>query len=163
MRIEANESLQLLNSLFWIVEMVQWSKFVYRARLVPIVTISIVLIIYIHFFFHLHYLTEYRIRTSYLVLHVGSDWEEFFYPALRPWLHYVPVEATADQAELRSLLEFVQAHDAEMSEIGARGASFVEKHLTMATVSCYWKALLLQYTSLLQFTVESDSRLIRIK
>ena len=111
----------------------------------------------------MHYLTEYRIRTSYLVLHVGSDWEEFFYPALRPWLHYVPVEATADQAELRSLLEFVQAHDAEMSEIGARGASFVEKHLTMATVSCYWKALLLQYTSLLQFTVESDSRLIRIK
>jgi len=26
-----------------------------------------------------------------LVFHVGSEWEEFFYPALRPWVHYVPV------------------------------------------------------------------------
>lgn len=26
-----------------------------------------------------------------VVFHVGSDWLEFFYPALKPWIHYIPV------------------------------------------------------------------------
>ncbi|CAG0919967.1 unnamed protein product [Notodromas monacha] len=26
-----------------------------------------------------------------LVIHVGSDWQEFFYSALKPWIHYVPL------------------------------------------------------------------------
>ena len=43
-----------------------------------------------------------------LVLHVGSDWEEFFYPSLVPWLHYVPVPAEADQQEILGLLHFLQ-------------------------------------------------------
>ena len=36
-----------------------------------------------------------------LVLHVGQDWLEFFYPALCPWVHYVPL--SKDLAELRCL------------------------------------------------------------
>ncbi len=27
-----------------------------------------------------------------LVLHVGEEWVEFFYPNLKPWVHYVPVK-----------------------------------------------------------------------
>lgn len=27
-----------------------------------------------------------------LVFHVGEDWIEFFYPLLKPWVHYVPVQ-----------------------------------------------------------------------
>ena len=26
-----------------------------------------------------------------VVFHVGNDWLEFFYPALKPWVHYIPV------------------------------------------------------------------------
>ena len=26
-----------------------------------------------------------------VVFHVGEEWLEFFYPAMRPWVHYIPV------------------------------------------------------------------------
>ena len=26
-----------------------------------------------------------------VVFHVGDEWKEFFYPAMRPWVHYIPV------------------------------------------------------------------------
>lgn len=26
-----------------------------------------------------------------LVFHVGDEWQEFFYPQLKPWVHYIPV------------------------------------------------------------------------
>lgn len=27
-----------------------------------------------------------------LVFHVGDEWLEFFYPQLKPWVHYIPVQ-----------------------------------------------------------------------
>lgn len=27
-----------------------------------------------------------------LVFHVGDEWQEFFYPQLKPWVHYIPVQ-----------------------------------------------------------------------
>lgn len=27
-----------------------------------------------------------------LVFHVGDEWQEFFYPQLKPWVHYIPVK-----------------------------------------------------------------------
>lgn len=27
-----------------------------------------------------------------LVFHVGEEWMEFFYPAMKPWVHYIPME-----------------------------------------------------------------------
>ena len=27
-----------------------------------------------------------------LVFHVGDEWLEFFYPQLKPWVHYIPVK-----------------------------------------------------------------------
>ena len=38
-----------------------------------------------------------------LVLHVGSDWLEFFYPALKPWVHYVPVDPNASVKKIEDL------------------------------------------------------------
>ena len=28
-----------------------------------------------------------------LVFHVGDEWQEFFYPALKPWVHYIPLKS----------------------------------------------------------------------
>lgn len=28
-----------------------------------------------------------------LVFHVGEEWLEFFYPQLKPWVHYIPVQS----------------------------------------------------------------------
>lgn len=34
-----------------------------------------------------------------LVFHVGDEWQEFFYPQLKPWVHYIPVKQ--DLSDLR--------------------------------------------------------------
>lgn len=93
------------------------------------------------------------------VFHVGTQWVEFFYDGLRPWVHFVPVASHADRAELRSLLEFAQAHDDVMREIGERGAEFIWRHLDMDHVACYWRRLLRRYARLLRYkvTLEADA------
>ena len=36
-----------------------------------------------------------------LVFHVGDDWEEFFYPLLKPWVHYVPIRNDYSREDVR--------------------------------------------------------------
>ena len=86
-----------------------------------------------------------------LVLHVGSEWEEFFYPALVPWIHYVPVSAKASQAEIQDLLEFLVTNDDIAQNIAAAGHAFIKNHLKMDDIYAYWKALLASYSKNLIF------------
>jgi protein glucosyltransferase len=53
-----------------------------------------------------------------LVFHVGDEWLEFFYDALVPWVHYIPVRQ--DLADARELLEFAIENDEIASQIADR-------------------------------------------
>lgn len=97
-----------------------------------------------------------------LVFHVGSEWLEFFYPALKPWVHYIPVPGNADQGEIFQLLEFFKEHQDLARGIAENGAKFVEEQLRMEDVTCYWDKLVRAYTKLLQYKVEWDPSLILI-
>ena len=44
-----------------------------------------------------------------------------------------------------------------------RGQQFIEKHLTMDDVKCYWKKLLLEYSSLLNYKVKKLKNYNEIK
>lgn len=35
-----------------------------------------------------------------LVFHVGDEWTEFYYNAMIPWIHYIPVSKDANQTVL---------------------------------------------------------------
>ncbi|XP_067936207.1 protein O-glucosyltransferase 1-like isoform X1 [Watersipora subatra] len=84
-----------------------------------------------------------------LVYHVGDEWLEFFYPALKAWVHYIPVKQDLSDAEL--LLNFAKENDAVAEQIANRGAKFIRDHLRQEDVFCYWKRLLLDYSKLLEF------------
>ncbi|KAM6945547.1 protein O-glucosyltransferase 1 [Aplochiton taeniatus] len=90
-----------------------------------------------------------------LVFHVGEEWQEFFYPQLRPWLHYIPVKQ--DLSDLRELLQFVKENDAIAQEIAMRGQRFILDHLRMEDVSCYWEKLLNEFSGLLRYKPKRDS------
>ena len=94
-----------------------------------------------------------------LVLHVGSDWLEFFYPSLEPWIHYVPVQS---QDEIEDLMEFLKAHDDIAKSIAAAGQKFIRNHLRMKDVENYWRELLTQYTPKLSFKPIVDKSKMRI-
>jgi len=97
-----------------------------------------------------------------LVIHVGNQWEEFFYPALRPWVHYVPLSSKAREEDIMGLLHFLEDHQDLARNIAEAGANFISTHLTMEDVSCYWKTLLSKYTKLLSYPVTRDHNLIEI-
>uniref|UniRef100_A0A671UGH0 Protein O-glucosyltransferase 1 n=1 Tax=Sparus aurata TaxID=8175 RepID=A0A671UGH0_SPAAU len=84
-----------------------------------------------------------------LVFHVGDEWQEFFYPQLKPWVHYIPVKQ--DLSDVRELLQFVKENDAIAQEIATRGNEFILNHLRMQDVSCYWERLLTEFSRLLTY------------
>ena len=94
-----------------------------------------------------------------LVFHVGDEWLEFFYPAMRPWIHYIPVPKDADMEELYNLIEFAKEHPDISKKIADSGATFIKEELTMRDVECYWRDLLRQYTERLTYRVVRDPKL----
>lgn len=98
-----------------------------------------------------------------LVFHVGNNWLEFFYPALKPWIHYIPVEANANKDTIKELLEFAQHHNDIAQEIAQNGYEMIWNHLRLKDVTCYWKKLLKKYAKLLKFQPVLDKNLIEIK
>lgn len=84
-----------------------------------------------------------------LVFHVGDEWQEFFYPQLKPWVHYIPVKQ--DLSDVRELLQFVKENDAIAQEIATRGKQFILNHLKMQDISCYWERLLTEFGRLLTY------------
>ncbi|KAJ3654915.1 hypothetical protein Zmor_014067 [Zophobas morio] len=98
-----------------------------------------------------------------VVFHVGNEWLEFFYPALKPWIHYVPVEANANKENLEQLLKFVMDNDDVAKEIAHSGFNMIWNNLKMVDVFCYWRKLLKKYTALLTYKPELDENFIEIK
>ncbi|KAJ8942858.1 hypothetical protein NQ314_009920 [Rhamnusium bicolor] len=98
-----------------------------------------------------------------LVFHVGDEWLEFFYPALKPWIHYIPVEANANKEKLQELIDFAVNHDDIAHEIAQNGYSMIWNNLKMKDVSCYWSKLLKRYAKLLTYKPILDTALIEIK
>ena len=91
-----------------------------------------------------------------LVFHVGDEWTEFFYPALKPWVHYIPVDKGASKRELARLIRFARSNDQIVSKIAARGHQLVWQRLKMTDVECYWRHLLQEYSKLLLFATQPD-------
>ncbi|XP_047432441.1 protein O-glucosyltransferase 1 [Mugil cephalus] len=90
-----------------------------------------------------------------LVFHVGDEWQEFFYPQLKPWVHYIPVKQ--DLSDVRELLQFVKENDAVAHNIATRGMEFILNHLRMEDVSCYWERLLTEFSQLLTYKPQRKS------
>ncbi|XP_032412569.1 protein O-glucosyltransferase 1 isoform X1 [Xiphophorus hellerii] len=84
-----------------------------------------------------------------LVFHVGDDWQEFFYPQLKPWVHFVPVKQNL--SDVRELLQFVKENDSVAQDIASRGQEFILNHLQMGEITCYWEKLLTEFSQLLTY------------
>lgn len=93
---------------------------------------------------------------------MGDEWNEFFYPLLKPWYHYIPVPADARKHEIKELIEFVKSHNDVAMRIAMNGFEFVWNHLRMTDVECYWKKLIRSYTKLFKFKPVLDPNLIEI-
>lgn len=98
-----------------------------------------------------------------LVFHVGNEWLEFFYPSLKPWIHYIPIEANVSKEKLKEILEFVKENDDIAKEIAENGFNMIWNNLKIKDIYCYWRKLLKKYTKLLKYQVNLDNDLVEIK
>ncbi|XP_012534667.1 O-glucosyltransferase rumi homolog isoform X2 [Monomorium pharaonis] len=97
-----------------------------------------------------------------LVLHVGDEWMEFYYYAMKPWIHYIPVSKNADQKELENLIEFARNNDDLSKKIAYRGRDFIWNNLRMSDITYFWKQLLKSYGKLVTYKPLLQKDLINI-
>jgi EGF-domain serine glucosyl/xylosyltransferase len=114
-----------------------------------------------------------------LVFHVGDEWTEFFYHKMKPWIHYIPVDSNASIHQIRQdtfkkkiqlkktcyfreLIQFAMENDDVVWDIAQEGRLFIENHLRMKDVTCYWSLLLKKYAGLLKYEPDLDPELIVI-
>lgn len=95
------------------------------------------------------------------VLYVRPEWIEFFYYALVPWQHYVPLPY--DVAAADDTLRMLLGNEVLSRQIADNGRAFVEQHLTLRDVSNYWRKLLREYATLQRFRPQRDAGLVRVE
>ena len=65
--------------------------------------------------------------------------------------------------ELYGLIEFARDNPEISTKIAEKGAKFIEDHLRLSDVSCYWDKLLRSYSELIKYKVTRDPRLNIVK
>jgi len=91
----------------------------------------------------------------------GGEWKEFFYDAMTPWYHYIPVRDNSQEG-IRDLIEFLNANPEVAATVANRGRDFVENHLRIRDVHKYWRLLLKSYAKLLKFKPVRNSDFVEI-
>ena len=56
-----------------------------------------------------------KLLSGSLLFKVESNYQQWYYPLLKPWEHYIPI--TSDLSDLLSQLEWARSHDAECRKI----------------------------------------------
>jgi hypothetical protein len=88
-----------------------------------------------------------------LTLKQESPYQEFFYPSLSPYVHYLPMDANA--TDVLSRIRWAKANDAAAKRIADTSKQWACAHLHDAEITCYVVRLLTQYASLLSFPAAS--------
>ena len=74
---------------------------------------------------------------------------EFFYPALRPFVHYIPLARGVEN--LYSAIEWAQQHPAACVRIIKAGQAFARRYINSEFANSYLHALLVEYARLQRY------------
>jgi hypothetical protein len=78
-----------------------------------------------------------------LLLLVDRPWTEYFYPAMKPWVHYVPVKR--DLSDLIPVVRFLLDHPGLERAIVSQQNSFASRSLSRAAAVEHWCQLMLRH------------------
>ena len=84
--------------------------------------------------------------SSSVVIKQESEYMEFFYSSLRPWVHYVPISVNLE--DLGNKLKWLQKHDDLAQKLANGSLLFSRKYFTDFIISDYIASLLNRYGSL---------------
>ncbi len=84
-----------------------------------------------------------RLLSNSVTLKQDTDNIQWFYPALKPWVHYVPVEK--DMGDLLEKVKWVLENEAAAKRIADESTKFVKENLMMEDIDNYIVTLLNEY------------------
>lgn len=96
-----------------------------------------------------------RLLTNVVTIKQETDNEQWFYDAVKPWVHYVPVKKNL--SDLIEKIEWIKNNDAEAKKIADQSTEFVQNNLMMDHIDMYIVALLTEYAKLQQFKLDKPN------
>lgn len=93
---------------------------------------------------------QWRLLSNSVIFKPDSDEIQWFYGALQPYVHYVPVKQ--DLEDLIEKLEWAKSHDSFCKEIADNAAHFARNHLMYEDVLLYFSLVLKRYAELQTFS-----------
>jgi hypothetical protein len=110
---------------------------------------------------------QWRLLSNSVTFKPETNEIQWFYRALRPYVHYIPVKR--DLSDLIDQLDWAKLHDPECKQIADESTDFALKNLMYEDVLLYLHAVLSRYASLqkidskeLKREVKSDPRWVNI-
>lgn len=80
-----------------------------------------------------------------VLLKQETSFMEWFYPAIKPYVHYVPMDERL--TNIFQQLKWMQAHDSEVQEISRNATSFVKNELMPEHIKDHMAIILNEYSS----------------
>ncbi|RYE85313.1 MAG: hypothetical protein EOO65_00655 [Methanosarcinales archaeon] len=71
-------------------------------------------------------------------------YEEFFYPLLQEWVHFVPFECTPQSCDIAAVVRELREHADSAEAIAHNMQAFKERYLSPTSLDTYWHVLLLR-------------------
>jgi protein glucosyltransferase len=87
------------------------------------------------------------LMSNSVLLKPSSENIQWYYKALQPWIHYVPVQA--DYEDLPAMYEWLKSHDAEALQIALQGESLARTIFQKQEIQRYVVTLLTEYSKLM--------------
>lgn len=84
-----------------------------------------------------------KLASNSLVIKQDSPHIQWYYRALKPYVHYLPIQH--DLKNIKAVYLYALQHDAEMKQISERAADFVKNNLSYEDMLVYLKLLLDAY------------------
>jgi len=92
---------------------------------------------------------QWRLLSNCLCIKQSSDETMWFYGALAPWVHYVPVSKDLENLEL--VLEYLMMNDAKAKRIANHARLFSEQNLMPEHMYLYAYKVLMKYASKIEY------------
>lgn len=91
---------------------------------------------------------QWRLLSNSLTIKQESDEIQWFYRAVKPFIHYIPMKN--DFSDFFDMIEWAKAHDDQCKQIAANASSFALNNLMMEDVLVYFYHVLKKHSSLQQ-------------
>ena len=86
---------------------------------------------------------QWRLLSNSVCLKQESDQVQWFYKALKPYIHYIPIQN--DMSDLLEKINWAKEHDKEVAQIGANAKEFASQNLLFEDVYFYLHFALCEY------------------